>query len=88
MFSVASKSPSCLEKTSELLNQHTQLVTGISLTTIPIYHLELNSLVYLNHGSSGIEGDFCITKFTLPLNYNGTMTITANKIYDSMEVLY
>lgn len=86
LFVIASKNTSVLSKINELVNTHTQAMTGISVTMLPVYYLEPNKLFYLNNTKNKIEGKFFINKITLPLTYNGTMNITATKIIEQMEV--
>lgn len=86
LFVIASKNTSVLSKINELVNTHTQAMTGVSVTMLPVYYLEPNKLFYLNNTKNKIEGKFFINKITLPLTYNGTMNITATKIIEQMEV--
>jgi hypothetical protein len=44
--------------------------------------LEPNKRIYIEDSSSGIKGDYLLTKITIPLAYNGTMSLTATKIVD------
>ena len=39
--------------------------------------MEPNTLIYLEDKQSGIQGDYFITNFTLPLSYTDTMSINA-----------
>ena len=52
------------------------------MTTIPVYYLEPNTRVYVHDEESGINGQYIISKMTIPLTYNGTMSITATKAVD------
>ena len=85
LFAVASKQTSAIDKCNELLNQHTQLMSSITINTLPIYYLEPNKMFNFTFGS--MTGKYVISKFSIPLSYNGTMSITANKVLiDEMEV--
>jgi Asp-tRNA(Asn)/Glu-tRNA(Gln) amidotransferase B subunit len=44
-----------------------------------MYHMEPNNLIYIYNTKTGIDGNYQITQFNLPLTYNGTMSITAMK---------
>ena len=46
---------------------------------IPCYYLEPNNLIYINNKESNVNGDFVINTLSIPLNYNGNMTITATE---------
>jgi hypothetical protein len=49
------------------------------MNTIPIYYLEPNTRISIRDDLSGVNGEYIMTKFTISLTYNGTMSITANK---------
>jgi hypothetical protein len=59
----------------ELTNTHFYSVENATITSIPLYHLQPNSIVWY-------DGDYLVSKITIPLTYNGTMSITATKIYN------
>ncbi len=52
---------------------------SITINCVPKYYLEPNNLIYISDKKSNIQGDFVITQYTIPLNYNGTMTINATQ---------
>ena len=79
MFSVSSQGKSAKSKLDELINQHGYCVDSATINAIPIYYLEPNSRIYLHDKDTSLDGDYIVTKITLPLTYNGTMSITANK---------
>ena len=51
---------------------------------IPIYYLEPNTRIHLYDEDTGLDGDYIASKITLPLAYNGTMTITATKAAENL----
>ena len=67
------------DKIDSLLYQFGYCVENISITAIPIYHLEPNTRIFVQDKNTGINGEYIVSKITLPLTYNGTMSITANK---------
>ena len=73
---------SAFDKIKELLYLHTSYNESISLTTIPIYHLEPNTRITVHDEELGIGGDYVIKSISLPLAYNGTSTISATKIVE------
>ena len=79
MFSISSQGVSAKNKIDELLYNHSYCIESISITAIPIYYLEPNTRIYIFDEKTGIEGDYIISKMTIPLTYNGTMSITATK---------
>ena len=78
-FTISYRSKSVKDKVDDLLYEHSYAQDGITITSIPIYHLEPNTIIYVKDDNTGINGEYIATKFTIPLNYNGTMSITANK---------
>ena len=36
----------------------------------------------INHNETGINGEYIVSKVTIPLTYNGTTSITATKAVD------
>lgn len=79
LFTISSKGKSAKERIEELLYTHGYCSESISLTTLPVYHLEPNSRIKVQDENSGISGEYLVNKITIPLTYNGTMSITATK---------
>ena len=78
-FTISSRGVSAKDRLDELLYQYSYIPENITLTSLPIYYLEPNTRIYVHDDESQIDGEYIMTKFTLPLTYNGTMSITANK---------
>ena len=64
----------------ELLQDHSYCIESATITTVPVYHLEPNTRIYVRDDASGINGEYIVTKLTIPLTYNGTMSLTTNKV--------
>jgi hypothetical protein len=79
MFSVSSQGVSAKTKIDELLYKHSYCVESASITTIPIYYLEPNCRIHIHDEETNLDGDYIVSKLTIPLAYNGTMSITATK---------
>ena len=69
-------SASCFDYVRELLYQHLSYNVTTTITCLPKYYLEPNQLIYLNDIESNTIGHFAISQFTLPLTYNGAMSLT------------
>ena len=56
----------------------------VSISTIPIYTLNVNELVYMNVNNEtfSLEGKFLVIGFNIPLNISGEMTIQCIKQYE------
>lgn len=83
-FSISAQGKSAQDVIETLLYENTYCAENISLTSIPIYHLDANTRIEVNDRESNIEGEYLISKITLPLTYNGTMSITASKAVDTI----
>ena len=70
---------SAFEQARQLICQNTSYANTISISCIPIYYLEPNTTIYIEDKESSIEGYYVINTISLPLTYNGNMTISASK---------
>lgn len=79
LFTISSKGKSAKERIEELLYNHAYCTESANISTIPVYHLEPNNRISIQDENSKINGEYIINKLTIPLTYNGMMTITATK---------
>lgn len=70
---------SAYEEIRRELYQYTQYNEQISLTTLPIYNLEPNTRITVRDVESDIYGDYMIKSLSIPLDINGTMSISATR---------
>ena len=82
LFSSTGRGLAAQDEINTLLYTHSYMLEAVSLTTIPIYHLEPNKRVNIFNKDAGIEGDYLLTSYSVPLAYNGTMNLSATKIYN------
>lgn len=75
----SSTGASAFDRIRDLLYQHLNYNTTLTLTCLPKFFLEPNNLVYIYDEKSHINGNYAITQFSLPLGYSGTMSITATE---------
>lgn len=85
LFTISSKGKSAQEKIEELLYQYSYCIESTTLTTLPIYHLEPNTRIQVRDQKSNIDGEYAVSKITIPLTYNGTMSITATKVVSNIS---
>ena len=78
-FTISCRNASVKSKIDDLLYQYGYCIENISLTTIPIYYLQPNTRIYVQDKTTNIDGEYLVSKLTIPLTYNGTMSITATK---------
>ena len=81
-LSVSAQSKTAKEAIDSLLYTHGCCAESVTITTVPIYYLEPNSKVYVYDADTGIEGNYLITKITVPLTYNGTMQLTGTRLIE------
>lgn len=81
-FSIASFPIAAKTIMEDELNNYTSFTRSVSLTTVPLYGLDVNRKVRIN--SDRLKGQFIINRLTIPLNYNGMMSVTLNEITDSL----
>ena len=84
MFTISAQGKSAKDKLDELLYQHGYCIESATITAIPIYYLQPNVRVHLYDEDTGLDGDYVVSKITLPLTYNGTMSLTATKAAESI----
>lgn len=79
MLSVGIHAYSAYDLLRSMLHEITGYNESISLTTVPIYHLEPNTRIYVNDNDTGIHGDYMIKTFSVPFTIGGTMTLSCQK---------
>ncbi len=61
----------------DLLFYHTTFNETISLTSIPMYFLDVNQMIAAENEQSNISGEYLIKSISLPLGVEGAMSISA-----------
>jgi hypothetical protein len=79
LFKISGQGKSAKIVVDELLYNYSYCVENISIKSIPIYYLQPNTRIYIKDDYSKINGEYIINKMTIPLGYNGTMSINATK---------
>lgn len=83
MFSISARGISAHTKLNELIYQYGYCSESVTINCIPIYYLEPNSRIHIFDEKTHIDGDYIVSKVTVPLTYNGTMSLTATKAAES-----
>ena len=84
-FDISNQGKSSQEVLNQLLYQHTCAQETVSISSIPIYYLEPNTLIYLKDDQNlDINGKYTITNFSIQLAHSGLMNITASKKVDKL----
>lgn len=84
-FNISSQGKSAYDVMEEYINLYVYCIESISITSIPIYHLQPNVKILVYDEDSKINGQYLVSKITIPLVYNGTMSVNATK---STEIIY
>ena len=79
-FRTSARSKSAKERIDELLYNHSYGTEAITISSVPIYHLEPNHHIYVRDDKSHIDGEYIVNKITIPLSFKKTMNITATKV--------
>lgn len=85
IFKISSQGKSAIDVMEEFLNKYLYCIESISITSVPVYHLQPNTRVTLYDEDSKINGDYLVSRITIPLTYNGMMNVSATK---SAEIIY
>lgn len=76
---ISSVAASAYDLIKDLLYQYLVYNTSISISMLPKYYLEPNTLIYIKNTDNNIQGRFIINQISLPLSYNGLMSISATQ---------
>ena len=77
---ISSRSLTAQEQIDDLLYNNAYCNETITITSVPIYYLEPNIIISARDEARMVHGYYIINKITLPLDYKGTMQITAIKV--------
>lgn len=80
LFAMSTTGASCFDKMREAIYQNLSYNNTITITCLPKYYIEPNNIIRIEDKASGINGNYLITQYSLPLAYNGTMSITATEV--------
>lgn len=77
---MSSEGKSAKEVLDSLMYDGTYAQESISLSTVPIYYLQPNTRIGVHDDSTNISGEYIIKSFSIPLAYDGMMSITATRV--------
>ena len=84
MFNISAQGKSAKDKIDEMIYNHAYCIENISVTAVPVYYLEPNTRIFVHDENSQINGEYLVSKITIPLTYNGMMNISANKAVEKL----
>lgn len=79
-FVLSSQGKSAKEVLDSMVYDYTYFQENINLSCLPLYYLEPNTLINIINTETGINGEFIIQSFNIPLNGDGMMSITATRL--------
>lgn len=79
LFTISTQGKCAKDSLDSWLYKYTYCTETVSLASIPVYYLEPNTRVYIHDDNSGIDGEYIVDRISLPLQYSGTMNISATK---------
>lgn len=85
MFSISSQGKSAKDEIDSLVYNYSYAQESVSISAIPIYYLQPNTRITINDDKTSIQGDYVVSKITIPLTYNGTMSISATKAPERLQ---
>ena len=83
-FNISAQGKSAQDVMEELLYENTYCIESISINSIPIFYLDANIRIGIKDERSNINGEYIVSKITLPLTYNGTMSLSATRAADTI----
>ena len=81
-FAMGGNSNSAFDRIKELLWTHTSYNQSVTVSSLPIYHLEPNTRIAIYNSQTGIQGDYVIKTISLPFDISGTMSLNCTKAID------
>lgn len=69
----------CYEDVRDLLYTHLMYNASVSITSIPLFYLDVNRIVHLNFRDMGIVGDYVINQMSWQIGSNNTMTLSVTE---------
>ena len=78
-LALGSYQKSAAEYVRSILHEYLGYNNTISITGVPLYHLDVNSRISVEDDASDIHGDYIIQSINMPLDPSGNMTISAVK---------
>ena len=79
LFSLSTQGKTAQDVLNGALYMYTYCTESVSITSLPVYHLQPNTRIFIKDMKAGINGEYIISRITIPLTYNGTMNISAVK---------
>lgn len=83
-FQISTLGKSAQDTLNDFLNNYSYCSETINITAAPIYYLEPNQLISIQEEEMGLKKKYEVKSISIPLDYSGTMTISATRIFDTI----
>lgn len=84
-FRISAQGKSAKEVIDGLIYDGTYYKESITLSCIPIYYFEPNTRITVQDDMTGINGEYLIKSFSIPLTHDGLMSIQATRVVDRID---
>jgi|GEM_PF-1537477 len=84
LFTISSQGKSAFDQLNSHLYNYAYCTESITVNALPVYYLEPNTRIFVKDENSGIEGEYIINRISIPLQYQGTMSISATKVVERL----
>lgn len=79
LFTISSIGKSAFDQVNTFLYQYSYCAENVTVNMVPIYYLEPNTRIYIRDEKSNIDGEYNVTRMTIPLTFNGLMSVNGTK---------
>ncbi len=83
-FSISSYPTAAKTIMDTLINTQTLANRSISVNMLPLFFLDVNRKIKISSEDRNLMGQFLINKLTIPLSYNGTMSVSLSEVNDNI----
>lgn len=76
---ISAQGKSAKEVLDSMVYDGTYYQDSISFSCIPVYYLEPNTRINIHDDTTGIDGEYLIKSFSIPLSHDGMMSVNATR---------
>ena len=84
LFSISSQGKSAKTVVDDFIYKHACGADSITISVLPIFHLEPNTRIFVRNDESGINGEYILVRYSLNLGSSGVMSINASRAVDRL----
>lgn len=84
LFTISSQGKSAKTVVDEYIYKYACVAENITISVLPIYHLEPNTRIFVRNDESGINGEYILVRYSLNLGNGSNMSISASKAVDRL----